>query len=379
MTKNFSFYFFIAMLTGISLLFFRITAPFVFSIFGGLLLAHLFYPVYEKFLARGFSKSISAAFSTLAVILSVVLPIVVVSLLFTVEVRNTYDSNSHILGNSSADFYSLIEQNSLYQTFVQQGWFNFFSSLESEKDVLNKAYEIAEGMISASIEFLTSFVVSVPTFLLNIIILIYLLYYFFIEGERLIRLVQDAIPLKRNETEQVLKETSRIIKATIFGTIFMGLVEGTYGALIFTFFSISSAWIWGVIMAILTIIPLVGANTIIIPAALYMIFFEDVVTGIFIIVLGSGGVLAFEYLIKPRVVGDRSGLHPGLVVISSLGAISVMGIVGFIVGPVIATLFLVAWRQFRLRMSDANMGDETPVKAYTTTKPIKKGTKRTKK
>jgi len=102
-------------------------------------------------------------------------------------------------------------------------------------------------------------------------------------------------------------------------------------------------------MFFLSMIPLIGITVVLIPFALFYILSGDVASGIVIIIVGVSGVTFTQNILKPKLVGDRSGLHQGIVLISSIGGISTFGIIGFIIGPLIATMFFVIWKQFRVK------------------------------
>jgi predicted PurR-regulated permease PerM len=96
-------------------------------------------------------------------------------------------------------------------------------------------------------------------------------------------------------------------------------------------------------------IPLIGSNLIIIPAGLVVLFSGELGAGLVIIVAGVVGVAITQNMVKPKLVGDRSGLHPALALLSTIGGIAWLGLIGFLVGPVLASLFIVVWRQFARR------------------------------
>lgn len=357
--KNIPTFFFFFALILVSLFFFGIIYPFLFSIGGAFLLAHLFSPLYLYFFNRFSSPQWASVTTTFMVLSLVVLPLVGVAFMISVQVKDAYGFARKFLGNNQGDFLTSIKESEIYIYLQKQQWFSSMIDFEKDGAILERAYQFLGRTVDYFFGLMTSVFTNLPSILISVLMLVYLLYYLFIERERIVKMLIEFIPIREGQqtkdSEQVMSEMSRVIKATVYGTVFMGFLEGSFGALLFFIFSIPSAILWGVVMAILTMIPLVGANVILFPAGLYKIFNGEWVSGLCILIIGVGGVLFAENIIKPQIVGNRAGLHPALVVLSSLGAIAVMGIVGFIVGPIVATLFLVLWKQFRSRMQEESV------------------------
>lgn len=349
--------FFFLVLILVSLSFFGIIYPFLFSIGGAFLLAHLFSPLYLYFYNRFDSPQWASITTTLLVLSLVVLPLVGVAFMISVQVKDAYGFARRFLGENQNDFLTSIKGSDVYLYLEKQQWFISLIDLEKDGAIWERLYQFLGRSTDYFFGLMASVFTNLPSIFISVLVLVYLLYYLFIERERIITMLIEFVPTRENketkDAKQVMSEMSRVIKATVYGTVFMGFLEGSFGALLFFIFSIPSAILWGVVMAILTMIPLVGANVILLPAGLYKIFSGEWISGLCILVIGVGGVLFAENIVKPQIVGNRAGLHPALVVLSSLGAIAVMGIVGFIVGPIVATLFLVLWRQFRSRMQES--------------------------
>jgi predicted PurR-regulated permease PerM len=106
-------------------------------------------------------------------------------------------------------------------------------------------------------------------------------------------------------------------------------------------------------MAVISMVPLVGTNLILVPAGTVLILQGRVVAGLVIILVGLAGVAVTQNIIKPKLLGDRSGLHPALALLAILGGIAWLGIVGFVIGPLLVSLFIVIWEQFGRRYRSA--------------------------
>ena len=191
---------------------------------------------------------------------------------------------------------------------------------------------------------------------LRVVVVIYLVIYLLIDGEELLKYMYRMLPLDRAHARGLLDRAAQTLDATVLGTLFIGVIEGTFGAVLFAVFGFPSPTLWGVVMVIMSVLPLLGINVIIVPAGIIAIILGDVGRGIGLIAVGVAGTVVSQNLIRPKLVGDRAGLHPALVLVSTLGGLVWLGLIGFIVGPVIATLAVILWEQFAVRHGDPNGG-----------------------
>ena len=188
------------------------------------------------------------------------------------------------------------------------------------------------------------------------VVVIYLVIYLLIDGEKLIQYVYRMLPLDRIHARELLQRASNTLDATVLGTLFIGVIEGAFGAALFALFGFPSPTLWGLVMVIMSVLPLLGINVIVVPAGIIAIILGDVGRGIGLIAVGVAGTVVSQNMIRPKLVGDRAGLHPALVLVSTLGGLVWLGLIGFIVGPVIATLAVILWEQFAVRHEDPDDG-----------------------
>lgn len=174
----------------------------------------------------------------------------------------------------------------------------------------------------------------------NLGITLFSMFYFFMDGEQLISRLRYLSPLRRDYEEMLLSRFLLISRATIKGTVVIGLVQGTLGGLSLLIFGIETWLIWGFVMVVLSIIPLVGAWLVLIPAGVIQLILGNLWEGIGILVVSTVLISNIDNVLRPRLVGRGSKLHDLLIFFSTLGGIAVFGIMGFIIGPVIAALFV---------------------------------------
>ena len=208
------------------------------------------------------------------------------------------------------------------------------------------------GLATYSLSFVKSIVLNLSNLALHSMFTLLLTYYMLVDHDRIMEFVNHIIPLQQDDLDEIYGEVEKTGNATIKGTFLIGLIEGTFGAIILMIAGIQSAVLWGVAMFFLSMIPLIGITVILIPFAIYFLLTGSVATGIIVLIIGISGVTFTQNILKPKFVGDESGLHQGIVLISSIGGISTFGLIGFLIGPMIATLFFVIWKQFALKYGE---------------------------
>ncbi len=193
--------------------------------------------------------------------------------------------------------------------------------------------------------------VNITSFIIHFFIILFLLYYIIIDGGKLLEKIYYLSPLSNEDEREFASELIKITEAIIFNTFLIGILEGLYGGILFTIFGIPSPFLWGIIMAILSMIPVVGANAILVPTVIIQFLIGNYITAILLLIFGVGGILVDQNLIRPQIDSNKSGMHPAIVFMASMGGLIVIGIVGFVIGPLIAALFIVIWNQFGKKYS----------------------------
>ncbi len=177
-------------------------------------------------------------------------------------------------------------------------------------------------------------------FLVNFFFVMLIVYFLLVDGHKLVSFIIELSPLPKEQDEKLIQKFKDIVGAILIGNGFCGLIQGLLGGLVFAFFGLESPFLWGVVMALLAFLPIVGIGVVFIPASLYLFLTGRITAGIFFVVfyvLLSGSV---EYILKPKLVGNRVQMHTLLVFFSIIGGLNLFGILGIIYGPLIVTAFL---------------------------------------
>lgn len=201
--------------------------------------------------------------------------------------------------------------------------------------------------IGTSGQALTSRVVGIGQVTLDFVVaffvMLYVLYFLFRDGDRLAQSIGRSIPLHPQHTRRLLTQFATVVRATVKGNIVVALVQGALGAIAFWFLGLPGAVLWGTVMAILSLLPAVGAVLVWGPVAAYFFFTGDVVKGIGLTVWGALVIGLVDNVLRPILVGRDTRMPDYLVLVATLGGIVVFGLNGFVIGPVIAAVFLVSW------------------------------------
>ncbi len=332
--------FFFLLLAGISLVFFWLVQDFLQPIFWALLLAVLFQPVYRGwFRLIGPRYSLSSLLTVLLIILVVVIPAILIGFAVMHESLSLYQR----ITSGDIDVQKpirLLEQSlPLLADYLEK----FGIELGRLKQGLAKSAMTASQFVATN---LLSIGQNAVRLVAMILIMLYLLYYFFRDGERLLSLIVRAIPLGDERERKLFARFAEVSRATMKGTFLVALAQGFLGGVLFWSVGIQAAVFWGVVMTVLSFLPVFGASLIWIPAALLLMVTGSVLKGIIVLAAGVVLISLADNLLRPILVGRETRLPDYIILISTLGGISLLGISGLVIGPVLAALFLTVWEMF---------------------------------
>ncbi|MBZ0266011.1 AI-2E family transporter [bacterium] len=190
------------------------------------------------------------------------------------------------------------------------------------------------------------------SFVLNLFMMIFTMFYFFQDGPRMVKRLKFYSPLDDSYEDQLFQRFTSVSRATIKGSLVLGLIQGVMGGLTLWAFGVPSVILWSVVMVVLSVIPMVGGWLVLYPAAIVQLLTGHIWQGVAIIIITALVIGNVDNLIRPRLVGRDAKLHDLLIFFSTLGGISVFGIMGFIIGPVIAALLLTILEIYGIEFKD---------------------------
>ncbi|MFN2646681.1 MAG: AI-2E family transporter [Burkholderiales bacterium] len=180
-------------------------------------------------------------------------------------------------------------------------------------------------------------------FVVGLFVMLYLLYFLLRDGERLVKSIRRSMPLASKREEALFEKFTVVVRATVKGNVVIALIQGALGGLIFWVLGIDAALFWGVVMALFSLLPAVGTALVWIPAALYFFATGAAWKGVVLVAFGIFVIGLVDNFLRPMLVGRDTKMPDYVVLISTLGGIALLGMNGFVVGPIIAALFIAAW------------------------------------
>ena len=325
--------------TAISLyLCWRMLVPFLGVIAWATVLVILFYPVHKRLVKRLNRPSLAALISCLLVVLIILVPIGLITIAVFNELANALQS-------IQAGVNYLLDPNSRVSGPVLNfvGRFVDISQLRSEEFLLERLKGVSGQIAGQTLGFLGG----LAGVIVQMFFVIFTMYYFFRDGENISRTVRDTLPLEREQAESIMARTREVIDASVYGVITIAAIQGTLGGLAFWILGLRSALIWGVAMTFLSMVPMLGAFLVWVPAAIYLAVTGHWVKALMLAVWGTFVIGMIDNFLRPKLVGSRTRLHELLIFFSVLGGLSVFGVLGVVLGPVVLAITLALVEVYR--------------------------------
>ncbi|MEZ1323856.1 AI-2E family transporter [Pseudomonas fluorescens] len=326
----------------VTVAFIWILLPFYGAVFWAVILGILFAPMQRKLQAKyGWQRNLTSLCTLSICLVIAILPVIIVSVLLVQEGATVYkniESGELDIAAYLAQFkhslppyfqhlldrFGMGELNALREKIVK-------SAMQGSQVLASQAFSFGQG----TFEFVVSF-----------FIMLYLLFFFLRDGAELARKVRTAVPLEEGHKRRLQLKFNRVVRATVKGNLVVAVTQGALGGAIFWFLDIPSALLWAVLMGFLSLLPAVGAGIVWAPVAVYFLLSGMIWQGV---VLGLFGVFVIglvDNVLRPILVGKDTKMPDYMILISTLGGLAVFGLNGFVIGPLIAALFMSSWALF---------------------------------
>ncbi|MDZ4164720.1 MAG: AI-2E family transporter [Smithellaceae bacterium] len=341
-SRNISYYIFLALVTAG---FVALLVHLFFSIFWAAVIAGIFNPIYRR-LNRRINAGLAAGIVFVIIAALVIFPVGLIGGLLLAEssqILQTLNGGDIQFDKNIRSFLNVIER-----SFI-------FSHLGlSEEFLQERVSQAIQGIANYVLTHLTGITQNTLSFLVKFFIMLYCLFFFLRDGDKLKDMVLRLKPfggdIERFLYQRLLATTNSTIKATLI----IGGIQGILGGAVFFITGIEGALLWGIIMMVASVLPVVGSAIVWAPAGVIMLLGGHVWEGILILAYGAGVISLVDNLLRPLLIGRGAQIHPLIIFLSTLGGIMVFGFSGFILGPVISSLFLSAWSVYgQLNQRDA--------------------------
>jgi predicted PurR-regulated permease PerM len=325
---------FIAILMIGTVAFLWLLKPFAYPIFWAAVIAGIFDPLYKSINRRLKHPNVSTVIMLIVVFLVIVLPLIVITSILLAEAIDMYSALKDTAGiqQKAQGLIDLLKDNP------------YLEKLDLDENALTeKFYEVSGSISKYIVGYLTALTQNTLLLLINFIVMLYCLFFFIRDGDRLLRSSLYILELKDEIGNRIYQRFTSTARATLKGTLIIGLIQGMMGGILFWAVGISSAIVWGVIMVIAAMIPGIGCAIIWAPAALIMLATRHIWEAIVLIAIGSLVIGSVDNILRPVLVGKDTQMHPLLIFLSTIGGIAVFGISGFVIGPIITALLSTLW------------------------------------
>lgn len=332
----------ILLLVLVTLAFGWILLPFYGAVFWAVVLAVVFSPLQRRLALRIGGRGNLSALITLSVCLLVaILPVFCIAALLVQQGADIYqrlDSGELDVGVYVARVREVLP--AILQHQLDRFGLNDFDGLRDR---------IVSGAMQGS-QFIATqaFSIGQDTFqvVIGFFLMLYLLFFFLRDGLDIVRGIRMAVPLADHHKRRLQIKFTRVVRATVKGNVVVAAIQGTLGGLIFWVLDIPSALLWGVLMAFLSLLPAVGSGIIWAPVAAYLLLSGNTWQGVVLAVFGVLVIGMVDNVLRPILVGKDTRMPDYLVLLSTLGGLSLFGLNGFVIGPLIAALFMASWDLF---------------------------------
>lgn len=331
--------FFLFLLAMVTWAFFDVLSPYFSAILWAAILTVIFYPVKNRLRSALGERNGVASLLTLGIIcLIVFIPLMLILSSLAVELNVVYTK----LQNNDAQFPEVVA--SLFAHMPE--WARSFladHSLDNAAKIQQKLSDVVlkGGQYLAG----SAFLIGKGTFgfAISFGIMLYLLFFLLKDGPFLVRQILDSLPLSNFVKQHLFAKFAAVSRATVKGTVVVAIGQGTLGGIAFYIVGIDGSILWGALMAFLSLIPAVGSAIVWVPAAIYLFSTQQLwqsffIVGFFVVVVGL-----VDNILRPILVGKDTKMPDYLILITTVGGMEIYGINGFVIGPLVAALFIACW------------------------------------
>jgi predicted PurR-regulated permease PerM len=343
---------FLALVIAVTIAFAIVIAPFFGAILWAVIATIVFFPLRDRLTRAMPNHENRVALITLLVIIAaVILPALLLTVFLVQEALGLYSN----IQAGKIDFHSYFRQ---FQHQIPP-WGSQALERFGVTD-FDAAMEKLATAIAGSFQTLASRAVNIGqyafSFLLALGVMLYLSFFLLRDGNTLSARVFGAVPLQAEQRQALLDTFVTVIRATIKGSLVVAILQGIIGGLLFWALNINAPILWGVAMAVLAFLPVVGTGLIWLPVAIYMLATGLVVKGVILILGGVFVIGMVDNIVRPILVGRDTRIPDYMVLISTLGGLAVFGANGVVIGPVIAAMFVTLWTKFAASRAPAPTG-----------------------
>ncbi len=312
--------------------------PFMGVLAWAIVLVIVFYPVHKEIARRMQRRSLSALISCVLVVLVVVLPLTLLAVAVGQELAKVVPNLPASLSQLSSQQPAALGRFSGWL----QGQFGF--DVVGLQDFLVQQFKnVSDRLLGASFSLMGNIVSGiVKTFFV-----VFTMYYLFRDADKIVDRLPDALPLKRGQSEVIIARTQQVVSASVYGVVTIAALQGLLGGIAFWILGIPSPVLWAVLMGFVCMIPVAGSFLVWLPLAIYLLLTGHWTKALLLVIWGALVISTLDNFLRPKLVGTQTKLHELFIFFSVLGGISVFGLLGLVLGPVVLAITLGLLQTFR--------------------------------
>ncbi len=341
--------FFFGLLALATLAFFGVINAFIVPLFWAIALAILFEPLNDRMAAAiGGRGGFASLLTILLILLSLVLPLMLLGLVVTEEVVHLIEA----IEDGSIDPGAAVRWGRESAPLLFEYAARFGIEPEGLKEKLSSAALNSGQWIASHALNLGQ---NALRFMVMLLLMFYLLFFFLRDGHAIVERLIQILPLGDARERQLFDRFAGVVRATVKGTFVIAAIQGLIGGVTFALLDIRAATLWGVVMAMLSLLPAVGAALIWVPAAGMLIAGGDWLSALILIAVGVFVIGLADNLLRPIMVGRDTKMPDYLILLATIGGLALFGISGMVIGPLIAALFITLWEMFEQSYGDRDL------------------------
>jgi len=330
---------FVLLIIGLSL---YVIVPFLIPVISGFMLGYIFYPIYRWLEKNTHMPNLSASITTILVILLILVPLILLARPVAYETQTSYIKVLELLSATKEYTIDCAEGSSFLCPLIAKAN-RYISQPQVHYHIDNTAKTFKDTILNK----VSGFFLSLPSVILKLFIMVFVLYFAFRDGSLFYTKFKDLLPFSSKHSDYLMSRFSSVTYAVIYGQLIVAAVQAILSLIGFWLFGVPSPILWGIMTFFAAIIPLLGPPIIWAPAAIIMAAegiisnnSSTVVRALLLTLWGIFIVGIIDNILKPRIIGRRSDVHPVVILIGVLGGLISIGIIGIIIGPLILSLLM---------------------------------------
>ncbi len=330
----------LAILTLLGYLSYEIISPFLAPIAWAIVFSIVFYPVYV-FISRYIKvKFIASIITTLLILVVIISPITYVSFILIDELQKIGEYTDSGELDFIKNLFENIKATSQYAKVSSLIGEGNMPTADTIMDNIRKLGKVITENLSVKITNIISVAI-------NFLFMVFTIFFLFKDGPGFLTKVNDYLPFSEEQKTRLVTQVKDMIASTVYGGVVVGIVQGFLGGIAFYFVDIQSPVFWGIVMAVMSFVPMVGTFSVWGPAAIYLLTQGDYLNGFGLFLFGAFVISMIDNILKPLIIGSRTKMPTIVIFFSVLGGIKAFGIIGLIMGPLIMAVFISVFEIFR--------------------------------